>query len=187
MSDSWFLKGEMGDHSPWIIPLNKKDFFLGRGVDCDLVVNDSSVSRKHCRIYFQRDEPWVIDLESRNGTLLNGSSISEERLLRDGDILTLGRQDFLFSQSIEQGDEDKTIFHDVSDKKRSFAEQHGFSPREEEVLYLLIKGVAVKEIGEKLFISAGTAKNHVLKIYKKTHTHSRIELSTLYYQFENHL
>lgn len=180
----WFLQGETGDHSPWNIPVNKSEYVLGRNADCDLVLNDHSVSRRHCRILFRREEPWLVDLESSNGTWVNGIKVEEERPLRHGDILKLGKLEFKFSSNeLEEAVEDKTIYDAEGIAAASFTEHYGFSDREEEVLYLLLKGVSVKEIGEKLFISAGTAKNHVLRIYKKTNTHSRIELATLYHHY----
>lgn len=184
MSQWWFLKGEMGDHSPWNVPLNKADYILGRSPDCDLVVNDNSVSRKHCRISLRHDEPWVSDMESRNGTYLNGIKLDDERPLRDGDVIKLGRVEFTLSRQQEVEDSDKTIFDNGMAGQQSFTDRFKLSDREAEIFYLLLKGGSVKDIAEKLFISPGTAKNHVLKIYKKTGTHSRIELATLYHQSE---
>lgn len=56
----------------------------------------------------------------------------------------------------------------------------GITPREQEVLLLLIKGKKYKEIADKLFISLPTVKTHVSNIYSKTDVRNRIELSNLF-------
>jgi len=53
--------------------------------------------------------------------------------------------------------------------------EYGLSKREMEVAALLIAGLGRKEIGERLFISAGTAKNHIGKIYEKCHVDNQRE------------
>ncbi|MEY8459570.1 helix-turn-helix transcriptional regulator [Eggerthellaceae bacterium 24-137] len=57
-----------------------------------------------------------------------------------------------------------------------FAERHGLSKRETEVLDYLLAGRTTQYISEKLFISDSTARSHVHKIYQKTETHTRMEL-----------
>lgn len=62
---------------------------LGRSKDCDPRFEDSRLSRRHARIE-HRDGTWsVTDLESKNGTLLNGHRIGSARL-KSGDWLSLG-------------------------------------------------------------------------------------------------
>jgi FHA domain len=64
---------------------------IGRDPDCDVVMTDTTVSRRHARLIF-RDGGWVIqDLESTNGTRLNGKCVGRCRL-RPGDQLALGDQ-----------------------------------------------------------------------------------------------
>ncbi|BAV07235.1 two component transcriptional regulator, LuxR family [Filimonas lacunae] len=55
------------------------------------------------------------------------------------------------------------------------AEKNELSAREMEVLGLLAKGLLYKEIGEKLFISTGTVKQHIHHIYDKLHVQNRTE------------
>jgi hypothetical protein len=68
---------------------------LGRSRDCDVVVADANVSRRHAEL--QRDEQgWSIaDLGSTNGVKLNGRKV-EHAPLRDGDRITLGVTDLTF-------------------------------------------------------------------------------------------
>jgi DNA-binding CsgD family transcriptional regulator len=62
----------------------------------------------------------------------------------------------------------------------AFGTSFGLSGREREVLQLLLQGYSTKEIGETLFISAGTAKLHVQSIYRKTGANSRFKLLSLF-------
>jgi len=56
------------------------DFYLGRGSDCRVRFYDPRVSRQHARVYYE-DGAWNIrDLGSRNGTIVDGQSISEAAL-----------------------------------------------------------------------------------------------------------
>lgn len=57
-----------------------------------------------------------------------------------------------------------------------FLEKFNISPRETEVLSLILKGYTNKEIGDKLFISFTTARTHVSHIFEKTGVNSRMEL-----------
>ncbi|QEN06703.1 LuxR family transcriptional regulator [Oceanispirochaeta crateris] len=57
-----------------------------------------------------------------------------------------------------------------------FLEKYHISPREKEVLELLLKGYSNKQIGEKLFISFTTVRTHVSHIFEKTLVKSRMEL-----------
>ncbi len=63
---------------------------IGRGVGCDLRLADPLVSRRHCRIDWRGGDPVVEDLESRNGTAVNGEEITEPHALADGDLLQVG-------------------------------------------------------------------------------------------------
>ena len=63
---------------------------LGRGADCDVVISDHSVSRRHARIESDGDG-WVVeDLGARNGTFLDGTRISGRHALSNGSVITIG-------------------------------------------------------------------------------------------------
>ena len=49
------------------------------------------------------------------------------------------------------------------------------SPRENEILELLAKGLLYKEISDKLSIATGTVRQHIHKIYEKLHVQNRTE------------
>jgi diguanylate cyclase (GGDEF)-like protein len=62
---------------------------LGRGNDCDIRINDHSVSRRHARIQPGADGYYAVDLQSTNGTFVNDIPASICKL-RDGDYLRVG-------------------------------------------------------------------------------------------------
>jgi DNA-binding CsgD family transcriptional regulator len=58
-------------------------------------------------------------------------------------------------------------------------ERFGISKREADIISMMIKGYTNRSIGEKLFISASTVKNHVYHIYRKTGVDNKIQLLNL--------
>jgi diguanylate cyclase (GGDEF)-like protein len=62
---------------------------VGRAPQCDLRIDDSSLSRQHCRIRKTNGVYFVEDLESRNGTQVNGMRIKAPVLLEDGALIQL--------------------------------------------------------------------------------------------------
>jgi DNA-binding winged helix-turn-helix (wHTH) protein len=65
--------------------LNKKEFVIGRGEDCDIVLPDRQVSRHHFRVVRDDDGYNVEDLGSKNGTYVNGAPVRGSVQLQDGD------------------------------------------------------------------------------------------------------
>lgn len=94
----WVLKTAEGADPPFtfrILPGNIKT--VGRAARADFVVDAQMVSRIHCRLTAGAAELEVIDLESTNGTFVNGARV-ERALLKDGDRLGVGRVDLLVSR-----------------------------------------------------------------------------------------
>jgi pSer/pThr/pTyr-binding forkhead associated (FHA) protein len=69
--------------------LTKMTTVLGREDHCDLVIEEAEISRKHCLLETSEQYVKVKDLESSNGTAINGIAISDG-YLRVGDRLSLG-------------------------------------------------------------------------------------------------
>jgi len=70
-------------------PLGDKPLVLGRGSDCEIRINDHSVSRRHARIQPGADGYYAVDLQSTNGTYVNDTPASMYKL-KDGDYLRVG-------------------------------------------------------------------------------------------------
>jgi DNA-binding winged helix-turn-helix (wHTH) protein len=65
--------------------MSKDSLILGRGEECDIVLAERQVSRQHIRIYTEGDLFYIQDLDSKNGTWVNGQQLKGSRELRDGD------------------------------------------------------------------------------------------------------
>lgn len=69
-------------------PLNKEVLTIGRGSDCDILLNDKTVSRHHARIAKEGDK-WMLHDESKNGTHVNGQDLAGPHHLKDGDVVVI--------------------------------------------------------------------------------------------------
>lgn len=75
---------------------------LGRASSSGLQVAEDDVSRRHALIHNQGGaEYWLVDLGSRNGTLLNGQRVTQPSRLRNGDILGIGTRRFVFRRETD--------------------------------------------------------------------------------------
>jgi two-component system, cell cycle response regulator len=70
--------------------LGRAAILIGRGEDCDVRVQDNSVSRRHARVEFAPEGYCVLDLQSTNGTFINDQLTAGTEKLTDGDYLRVG-------------------------------------------------------------------------------------------------
>lgn len=81
---------EVGFAPPASIQLDKEEWVIGRLSDVDLPLEDEQVSRRHARIRRVDDEFVLEDLESSNGTYVDGVPVLS-CVLRPGDWIQIGR------------------------------------------------------------------------------------------------
>jgi len=88
---------------------------LGRSPDCDIRLHDILASREHCGI--ERDgDGWVLtDLNSRNGTTINGKRITRHQL-NDNETLVIGRTRIIFRDEVLIESESSTRQFSPSDR-----------------------------------------------------------------------
>jgi hypothetical protein len=90
----------------WMVALNGQhkgeDFRLrigknviGTAADCDIVLTDKKISRKHATIRYEGGEFQIADLDSSNGCFVNDEKIQKHDLI-DNDIIKLGDIEFEF-------------------------------------------------------------------------------------------
>jgi pSer/pThr/pTyr-binding forkhead associated (FHA) protein len=95
----WVIRTDEGASLPFtfrLLPGNIKT--VGRAPRADFIVDATLVSRLHCRLTAGATELEVIDLESTNGTYVNGQRIARAAL-RDGDRLGVGEVEFVVARS----------------------------------------------------------------------------------------
>ena len=87
----WVLKTADEAEAPFtfrILPGSIKT--MGRSPGAEFIVDASMVSRLHCRLTAGATELQVVDLESTNGTFVNGQRVAQASL-KEGDTLGVGR------------------------------------------------------------------------------------------------
>jgi hypothetical protein len=77
--------------------LDKRRIVIGRSRDCDIQVADSNVSRRHAEVRQEGAAYWVVDLDSTNGTEVNGRRLKRAKL-KPGDTITVGATELVFRQ-----------------------------------------------------------------------------------------
>ena len=95
----WLLKTADDAEAPFsfrILPGNIKT--IGRADRAEFIVDAALVSRVHCRLTAGATELEVVDLDSTNGTFVNGER-TERATLKSGDRLGVGRVELLIERS----------------------------------------------------------------------------------------
>ena len=82
------------DGSVKVFPLQSNITVIGRRHDCDLCVPLSQISRRQCRLSKDDNLIKIHDLDSRNGTFVNGARI-QESAVEAGDYIKIGPLTFL--------------------------------------------------------------------------------------------
>jgi pSer/pThr/pTyr-binding forkhead associated (FHA) protein len=94
------IDGELVGHR---FPLELPVSTIGRGSECDIVINDASISRQHAQFLHQAVGIYIQDLTSSNGTRVNDEPLLIPHLLQSGDIISIGKVhlDYTVVQSLD--------------------------------------------------------------------------------------
>jgi hypothetical protein len=82
-----------GRRVPLVLPVT----LIGRASGCDVVLDDPNASRRHAELRRRGESATVVDLDSTNGTVVNGRRVREQPL-RDGDRITIGTTTLVFER-----------------------------------------------------------------------------------------
>jgi pSer/pThr/pTyr-binding forkhead associated (FHA) protein len=85
------------------ILVNKEEFVIGRGRDCDLQINEAEISRHHCMLRGRGEQYSLFDLGSSNGTFLNGHRLLSQATLQEGDEVRVGKHHFRVTLDEREG------------------------------------------------------------------------------------
>lgn len=81
-------------------PLGHRTNVIGRDEALLIQILDERVSRKHLQILFDKNKGqyYAFDMKSKHGVFINGTKITDETLLKDGDQILIGQTTILFSE-----------------------------------------------------------------------------------------
>src|SRR5437879_8522484 len=85
------LKIEKGEGRPNVCNLDpERTAILGRSLESTIVLHDEHVSRRHAEIALENDRWLIRDIDTSNGTRVNGERIQEATALEDGQEIGIG-------------------------------------------------------------------------------------------------
>ena len=79
------------------VSLASGEISLGRAPDNDVAINDVTASQYHARIFTYFYVSYIEDLNSTNGTFVNGKQITKH-ILRPGDVVALGKYEMIVAE-----------------------------------------------------------------------------------------
>lgn len=78
---------------------------IGRGMEADVLLDDLRASKKHAEVRNVSGRFLLNDLNSTNGTLLDGQPVQSEVSLQDGDEFSIGETTIVFTRNLPPGAE----------------------------------------------------------------------------------
>jgi ABC-type multidrug transport system ATPase subunit/pSer/pThr/pTyr-binding forkhead associated (FHA) protein len=87
----------------------KQEITIGRNSNCDIVLNDNSVSREHAKVFNKNGQILVQDLNSTNGVYVNGKRISGTTQLNETDTLFIGLHAFKLGEKAKDLSKESAI------------------------------------------------------------------------------
>lgn len=161
---------------PFALSLKRGNYVVGRDPKCDIILLDSSVSRRHARLTVDESAISIVDLGSRNGTFVNDEAI-EKCEVRTGHVIRFGAMPYrivvLDNQSLIPECDDETAKRSSADKG---SDVDLLTPAQRRVYELLLDGISEGDIGAKLNLSVHTVHTHAKALYSQFGVHSRAEL-----------
>jgi diguanylate cyclase (GGDEF)-like protein len=103
------------------LQLEKEQTVIGRGTQADMMLRDEIASRLHAEIFRLEDkegcvEYYINDLGSTNGTFLNGSRVTSQQMLQDGDRIKIGKHLMKFAMLDEFEAEFQDRLHQMTQR-----------------------------------------------------------------------
>ncbi len=83
-----------------VFPLPEGEAIIGSGPSCLLHIDSLAVQPRHASITTQGDKSILRDLNTGEGTFVNGKKLSGDYTLKDDDVIRVGKHDLLFTQEM---------------------------------------------------------------------------------------
>jgi len=101
MPGQYQLTMRSGPNPGTVYALDSDQISIGRDSTNEITVNDAEVSRRHSRLSFQGGKYVLEDLGSTNGTYVNGQRLTGPRVLKSGEVISLGEQIVFVYEAVE--------------------------------------------------------------------------------------
>jgi hypothetical protein len=82
-----------------VVPLPTGQLVIGRGHDCDVIVDDDLASRRHALLYVGDAQVELEDAKSRNGVLVDGLKVDKRTVLHHGAVIGIGNARLILQDS----------------------------------------------------------------------------------------
>ena len=117
-----------GKYEQLSLGLKHQRTYVGRSPENDIQIQDNYVSRKHLELYKKGDKYFIRDLNSANGTFVNGKRIGSkvERRVKEGDTIVIGMTLICLGESCS----DRVLsFLDSVEPRQGFDDTNTFSQK----------------------------------------------------------
>ena len=81
--------------------VDKRRVVIGRSKECEIKLADPNISRRHAEVRQEGSAYWLVDLDSTNGSAVNGHRTARAKL-ESGDTITVGSTDLLFERRLAE-------------------------------------------------------------------------------------
>jgi GAF domain-containing protein len=188
MSVLYMINGPLSGHS---FEIDQDEVFIGRSPDNSIQIVEQSISRRHARIFKRSERFYIEDLQSQNGTYLNGHPISPgfQLELKEGDFVALGNilmslgppyaDDGMVTQySISLPDQPEEMRGDALYRDRRITDRNKLE-KIYEISTLLMQSMEIQEIAEKMIDSVFSCLESIdsaalLLVDPKTNEYSQV-------------
>ena len=146
-----FNSNKIGEYS-----LDKEVMTIGRKDDNDIRIDNLAVSSHHAKLLTIFGDSFLEDLNSTNGTFVNGRSVSKHAL-KNGDIITIGKHELRYINynskpaAAPSGDVEKTVFIGAKNPKSAPA-NHSKPNLDERLQSAKLQLLNGKSSGKELFL-----------------------------------
>jgi pSer/pThr/pTyr-binding forkhead associated (FHA) protein len=158
------------------LPISRRLAVLGRSSNCECVVDDPSISRRHAEVRANNGELQVVDLNSSNGTFLAAKRVQTCQV-KPGQVIRFGTVDFkleVFDPSADLETEDAR--HANGKPRRKHTAEKKLTEAQQRVLELILMGLSEKGIAKRIHRSGHTVHTHIRAILQAFEVHSKLEL-----------
>ena len=156
------------DRRGMTVTLSGDEFSIGRAPENDLAIeDDNTVSKFHAVLRRQKHRWTILDLDSRNGTKLNGERVVQEMMLRDHINIEIGHARLVYLNQAEE----------VGDTTEVIKPAPPVTATEHKVLVELCRPVLsgsrftpptpVNDIAKRLYVTRAAVANHISALYRK--------------------